>query len=185
MNSENLYYVAVGLPEPWQSEATAIKQSLAELFGCKAALRSPAHITLQMPFHKKIEKESEICDKLSEFCNQCSPFSLELNGYGNFDTRVIYIDVSENQALRNLQSGLSFHLQKGLHLNQSTYRNQGFHPHVTLAFRDLKKGHFKSVWEEVNKREFHAKMEISQISLLKHLGSHWEILKSFPFQFSK
>ena len=42
-----------------------IKQEFANRFNSKAALRSPPHITLHMPFKWKEEKEVKLIDVLS------------------------------------------------------------------------------------------------------------------------
>ncbi len=44
------YFIAIVIPEPFQVELMDIKNIVKDKFNSKGALRSPAHITLHMPF---------------------------------------------------------------------------------------------------------------------------------------
>ncbi len=79
---EQLYFLAIIPPQPIYDEVMTLKQEVLEKFDSKAALRSPPHITLHMPFKWKEKKEEHLIQKLSEFQFEASSFSLELQ---NFD----------------------------------------------------------------------------------------------------
>jgi 2'-5' RNA ligase len=61
------YFIAIVPPEPFLSNITAIKMELFENYGSKGALRSPAHITLHMPFSWDDEKEEKLITNLESF----------------------------------------------------------------------------------------------------------------------
>jgi 2'-5' RNA ligase len=56
---------------------------------------------------------------------------------------------------------------------------RGFHPHMTIAFRDLKKNKFQEVWQLFKERKFQAEFPYAGISLLR-LEKKWEEIKFFP-----
>lgn len=64
-----------------------------------------------------------------------------------------------------------------LNLFNADYKELAFHPHLTLAFRDLKKPEFYKAWEEFKDRKFNAGFVVNSISLLKHDGMQWQLFK--------
>ena len=135
------YFLAIVIPEPFQTEIIGLKQYVCDNFNSKGALRSPAHITLHMPFEWKEEKETVLLEKLNEF-NFTEPLSIELKNFSCFEPRVVFIDVLQNQILADLQKELVQHVKLNLNLFNQANDRRGFHPHVTIAFRDLKKPRF-------------------------------------------
>jgi 2'-5' RNA ligase len=57
---------------------------------------------------------------------------------------------------------------------------RAFHPHITIANRDLAKSDFRKAWEYFNGLEFQKQFTTSAISLLRHNNKEWEIAASFP-----
>lgn len=51
--SDALYFIALVLPSPLYEEVTRLKEYFRDRYNSKAALRSPPHITLHMPFKWK------------------------------------------------------------------------------------------------------------------------------------
>ncbi|MFM7858912.1 MAG: 2'-5' RNA ligase family protein, partial [Flammeovirgaceae bacterium] len=65
----------------------------------------------------------------------------------------------------------------------ANYKGQPFQPHVTIAFRDLRKPMFERAWEEFKHRNFKAEFTVDSIALLKHNGKHWNVIMEFPMMF--
>lgn len=165
------------MPEPIQSEIEALKQELFEQFGLKGALRSPSHITLHRPFEWKEEKESVLIDTLQKF--ETGPaFKLELKNFNCFSPRVIYVDVLKNEFLVELHKRLKYYAQENLKLLNEVEDMRGFHPHATIAFRDLRKNKFEEVWMRFKERTYQANFEVNGFSLLR-LESKWEEIYFF------
>jgi 2'-5' RNA ligase len=174
-----LYFIAIVPPEPVFSEIRKLKEFMANQYSSDAALRSPAHITLHMPFQWKQEKEERIFDALDNFAKQQRSFEVKLNGFGCFEPRVIYVNVDENVALRKMQEELMDHAKINLNLFNANYREQPFHPHITIAFRNLKKSVFPEAWKEFQNKKYAAEFFAGSFSLLKHNGKGWDIYKEF------
>ncbi len=180
-----LYFIALVPPEPVFSEALAVKQEMAEKYGTKAALNSPPHITLHMPFRMKEAKEELLTGKLKEVVEGVESFEIHLDGYGAFEPRVIYIDVKKTESLSGLYHKVRKTMQRFLHMDNADWKNRGFHPHLTVAFRDLKKPLFKAAWNEFRDKVFSGSWKAGQVMLLKHNGSNWEIYREFPLSKGK
>jgi 2'-5' RNA ligase len=143
-------------------------------------LRSPAHITLHMPFEMKEQKEETLIQKISEF--KFSPsFTVELKNYSCFEPKVIFIDVIKNEDLTTLQRELVFHIKSNLNIFNQYEDKRAYHPHATIAFRDLKKTDFYLANEEYRTKNFSAEFKVNSFFLLKHTGKVWLPFKEFLF----
>ena len=174
---EKRYFVAVVPPEPLRAEITGMKLYFKEKYYASKALNSPPHITLHMPFKWKEERENEIVNVLSLFCEGIHPFGIKLAGFGAFEPRVIFVQLLENPELSKLQKKLGRSMRLGLNLFNADYKDRGFHPHLTLAFRDLKKQQFAAAWEEFQNKNYEVRFDVTSICLLKHNGHTWDIFK--------
>ena len=175
------YFIALVPPHPLHDDALRIKNYFREQYNSKASLNSPPHITLHMPFRWKEEKEHELIDTLQEFSLGREAFKIQLQNFDAFPPRVIFINVVHNVMLTALYKDLHRFCKRELNLFNASYRDQAFHPHMTLAFRDLKKPMFFKAWEEFQERKFSATFLIDKIVLLKHNGKIWEAFKECAF----
>lgn len=174
------YFIAIIPPEPVFSEIEKVKVDISQKYNNKSSLRSPAHITLHMPFEMKEEKEGILIQKISAF-NFCALFSVELKNYSCFEPKVIFIDVVKNETLNLLQKELVFHVKSNLNIFNQYEDKRAYHPHITIAFRDLKKTDFYLANEEYKNKNFSAEFEVNSFFLLKHTGKVWLPLKEFSF----
>jgi 2'-5' RNA ligase len=166
------YFLAIVPPSPVFEKALELKNYFKEKYHSKASLNSPPHITLHMPFRWKEEREDELITKLEEF--GLASFPLQLLNFNSFPPRVIFIDVVPNECLPALQKKLLRYCKKELNLFNADYKDQPFHPHLTLAFRDLKKSTFGEAWNEFSSKPFEATFVVDRFVLLKHNGRVWE-----------
>lgn len=173
------YFLAIIPPEPVASEVTAIKESFIEKYNSIAALKSPPHITLHMPFQWKGRKEERLFSVLAQ-TSSFKPFSVELDGFGAFPPRTIFIQPKACAELEAMNMELLQATKRQLNLFHAVHIG-GFHPHMTVAFRDLRKPMFYKAWKEFEEREFNASFEVNSFWLLKHNGKTWDAYKEFSF----
>ncbi|RAW03281.1 2'-5' RNA ligase family protein [Pseudochryseolinea flava] len=176
------YFIALIPPSPIYDDAWRLKNYFREQYNSKASLNSPPHITLHMPFRWKEEKEFELVTALHSFTQGRDDFKIQLQNYGAFPPRVVFIDIVANDSLTKLYKDLHRFCKRELNLFNAAYKDQSFHPHLTLAFRDLKKPLFFKAWEEFQARTFSAHFDVEKIVLLKHNGKIWETFKAFYFK---
>jgi 2'-5' RNA ligase len=173
------YFIAIVPEGEIQEKAADLKLQLKEKFNLKYALRSPAHVTLKMPFLWNEAKEDRLRSELGLFFQGQLPFRLKFKGIGKFSDRVIYMKVSENKALRRLQTELTMMCKIQLNLAQEL-SDYAYHPHMTIAFKDLKKGRFEEYFEFIKSKSFSRQMKVDHIALLKREDGRWAVLQSFP-----
>lgn len=171
----NMYYVAIVCPSAINEKILQYKLWMKQQFGCKAALKSPAHITLVAPFYFEASKDPELIITLKNFEYKQLPFPVQLNDFAHFGKRVIYIQVTENKKLELLHNSINiyFRLQfPGLIKND----DRPFHSHVTIANRDVKPSVFVKAWEYFSKRKFEEHFTSNTISLLKLGDEKWNVI---------
>ena len=174
------YFIAIVPPNALLLKIHELKQHIADTYQSKGALRSPGHITLHMPFAWDENKESKLVSCLENFKFNAA-IDISLNGFSCFEPRVVFINVNQTEELSQLQKQLVRHVKTDLQLFNQADDMRGFHPHITIAFRDLKKAQFYKVWEEFQNKPFQQNFSCQSICLLKHVDNHWEVCKEFNF----
>lgn len=175
-----LYFIAIVPPPPVYEEAQALKNYFKEKYKSKASLNSPPHITLHMPFQWKESKEEKLQEELLSFISHQNSFTIQLRDFDWFEPRVIFINVMPSEALTLFQQRLARHCKVNLNLFNAQYQDMPYQPHLTLAFRDLKKNEFAKAKEEFSIRKFAHEITTDKISLLKHDGKKWNVITEFP-----
>ena len=177
----SLYLIAL-VPDPQlRDRIRSLKEEMKRRFGASHALKSPAHITLQMPFRKEESSEPVLVKTLKSVALQQKVFEIPLTGFDCFPPRVLFVKLGNQEAITNLHSGLQKVLKEDLGFN-SQERGFRFHPHMTIATRDLTEESFLQAWPEFAKRNFDAGIVVKSLFLLKHNGKNWDLYREFPFQ---
>lgn len=175
-----MYYIAVLPKEAIRREIKTMKLEVRDHFGAAHALRSPAHITLQMPFHFEEAHELRLVEAIGQLALKHRAFICDLKGFGHFGNRTIFIEVIPNDALNALRKNVQKILEERFAFGPKKLTSR-FHPHITIANRDLTEENFKKCWVSFRERPYERTIEISAITLLKHRGDHWEAYHNAPF----
>ena len=173
MPGKQLYFIAIVPPEPFREKAWKLKEHFRDRYNSKASLNSPPHITLFPPF-KLAREEKELVSALEEQAKQFHPFMVSLENFGAFPPRVIYIDVLPQPEMEKLQQAIKELIPQFAQPDPKVNNDRPFHPHMTLAFRDLSKEQFRKAWKEFNEEELSYSWEVESFTLLRHNGKHWE-----------
>ncbi|MFK7952540.1 MAG: 2'-5' RNA ligase family protein [Ekhidna sp.] len=175
--SESLYFIAIVPPQKIQDQITDYKKEVAEKFGSKHALNAPPHITLHMPFKWKDKKLGKLESVMNEINAAITPFSIDLKDFDFFEPRVVFVDVLENKPLVSLQKKVVSSCRRGLNLDNGNYKDRPFHPHMTIAFRDLKKPKFYDAKRYFEELTFSEQFLLEEVSLLTHDGVKWNVME--------
>lgn len=172
------YFIALVPEGKIQEEATGLKEEMRELFNVKYALKSPAHITIKMPFTYNELKEERLVGKLGRFFDQYAAFEIRFKGFDRFGRRVIFVDVKPSQELNRLQEALNRYCKAELKL-VNELSDKAFHPHMTIAFKDVKPKNFDIYWKHIQSKQFNALYPVQDIALLKRIEGKWEVIHRF------
>lgn len=177
----NLYFIALVPGKELRDRVLRIKERLKEEYNAGHALKSPAHITLQMPFRRKTAGEQAIVEELDRLAAGEAPFVLHLDGFGCFAPRVIFIRLVNPDPVIELHRRLKAVLLESLGFAESEIM-KSVQPHMTVATRDLTKQAFAEAWPEYQDEKFIGSFPVNSLFLLKHNGSHWDIFREFQFR---
>ena len=175
MSRPNLYYLAVVAPAAVDEKVRSFKQWMYEQFGCEAAMKSPAHITLVSPFRLAADREQHLLEVLKSFSSPVTEWYATMDGFSHFGDRVLFIHVESNTGLLQLKNTCEAHFLEafGDLIKKDT---RPFHPHVTIANRDMEPEHFEKEWAYFSPQSFQAQFRGHSISLLRLDHGRWNVI---------
>ncbi len=176
----HIYFIALIPGEEICEEVTEFKKYAARHFDSAHALKSPPHITLISPFRWNTDEEASLKTVLHAFASGQPAFSILLSHFDHFGKRVIFVNIEDNDELSKLQEKLSLELQQKLELPCDDKRP--FHPHMTVAFKDLQVKVFPQAWDHFRQIEYERAFEANKIYLLRHDSQKWQTIAWFNMQ---
>lgn len=176
---DKMYFVALVLPEELDEKILVCKRWMHEKYGCKVGLKSPAHITLISPFWMPEEMEADFVAELKTIASNIERFSLTTNNIDSFATRTLFISLQPSDALNEAKRKVDVHFAAGPYKIKK--ENRPFHPHITIATRDLHKKDFAEAWSKFETMLFREAFDATALSLLKHNGQTWDVVFTGPF----
>lgn len=176
-----MYFIAILPPAPILQEVLTFKQFIAEKWGPKHALRSPAHLTLVPPFDWEKEQLPALEDVLTGFAGRQTSFSVELKNFGAFPPRVIFVKPVPNARLERLYRELVSELDQRLGFRDPRHagKQKPFHPHMTIAHRDVAETDFRDIWSEFRNRTYDRQFDVLRLSLMELVQHKWVERSSF------
>ena len=179
MDNKELYFIALIPDNDLKKRVREVKERIRSDYGAGHALKSPAHITLQMPFKREQSDETAISAVLRRFAREETSFNIEVNGFGAFPPRVIYIRITDPDPVISLHRRLKETLMDQLGFSEDEIMKH-VQPHITVATRDLSREAFSEAWPEFMNEEFPGRFEVKSIFLLKHNGRNWDVCEEYP-----
>ena len=174
MSSAKMYFIAVVAPAEVNTQVLQWKHYMRDHYGCTVALKSPAHLTLIPPFWMNEPLEHELITDVDAFSLQQHPFDIVLKNFDAFKPKVIFVGIEENALLQKLKSSLEEYLI-ALQKYPIKKETRPFHPHLTIANRDLRKKDFYPAFEHFSKIDYAEIFSADGIGILKHNGTEWEV----------
>ena len=171
----SLFYIAIVCPETIEEKVKQFKLYMEEKYGCRAALKSPAHLTIIPPFRAEDELEKPLLDFVQTFNMGMLPVDITLNGYSNFGDRVLFVDVAPNSALTALEKEATEEFNTQFPAIIFGMKPE-FNPHVTIATRDIPEGKLaeaKAYFEASH--PMNESFSSSELVLMKLVNGWWEV----------
>jgi 2'-5' RNA ligase len=171
----SLFYIAVSCPPEIDEKIEAMKEYMQQEYGCKAARKSPAHLTIVPPFRAEDELESELSGFVTTYNVGIVPFDIQLKDYGQFADRVLFVDVVRpNDSLESLEKESMAEFSEkfpGIIFGMKP----DFNPHVTIATRDIPEGTLskaRQYFEENHPVDL--SFEAKELSLFRLVDGWWK-----------
>ena len=173
--THNMYFIAIMCPPGIDQLVLPFKYWMNEHFGCVVALRSPAHITIIQPFWLELNRERKLQETLQAFAGDINELEIQLDGFSTFGKSVMFIRVQENPDLEEIKKMAEQHFERSFG-DLIGKDDRLFHPHVTIASRDLKPGDFEKAWLHFSNKNFKTIFSTRIISLLKLTERNWKVI---------
>jgi 2'-5' RNA ligase len=176
-----MYFVAIVCPAGLNQKILSFKHWMRDRFNCVVALKSPAHITLIPPFWLDEQRETELLETLRSFTIDCNEIEIEVDGFSHFGKRVMFANVKEDSTITEIKKQAEIHFMPPFS-NLIKKDDRPFHPHITVANRDMKPHDFEIAWEHFSKLNFKEQFIAHTISLLKLTDSKWNVIGEKRFK---
>ena len=173
-----LYFIAIIPPNELQEKITTFKQDFANRFNSKKALKVSPHITLKAPFKFSPDMHGELLRWFTDLHLLQKQFSIQLKNFGAFENKrnpVVFVQPILTKELQALQQQLIASFASVFPGNVHP-TDLDFHPHMTIAYRDLSFEMFKQAWTEYKHKSFDETFEADAIYLLQHDSKKWNII---------
>jgi 2'-5' RNA ligase len=182
LQKDNLYFVAIIPSREICDEITRFKQAFADRFFCKAALKLIPHVTLKAPFKLAPSQHEQLLQWFRKLPVPIQAFDFGIRDFAVFPKRsspVIFLQVVLNEYLQALQTSIINSFRAGFPHIALSETEMNFHPHITIAYRDLDPILFKEAWEEYKKKKYRAIIEVNDFHLLQHDEIQWIVIASY------
>jgi 2'-5' RNA ligase len=176
-----MYFIAIVLPEELNEKIIQYKNYMHENYRCAVGLKSPAHITMMPPFWMEEEKEIALMNDIDLISRETEPFELSTNNFSAFKPRTIFVDVVANEKLNQLKKRADMIFGENENYKIKT-ESRPFHPHITIATRDLFKKDFQKAWPYFEEKKFLKDWVANGLSLLKHNKKNWDVVYTSQFK---
>lgn len=176
-----MYFIAIVLPPEINEKVLVHKQWMFEKYQCRVGLKSPAHITLVPPFWMDEKWEEQIISDVDNLSSELKPFDVATADFSCFKPKTIFIALAPNQALEDVKKVTDHYFT-----NKPGYKiridTRPFHPHVTIATRDLYKRSFHEAWSFFDQQKFIEQWRVEDISVLRHNKKNWDVIHTSQFR---
>jgi|GEM_PF-951451 len=177
---KQLFMLAIEPPADLAARIDAIRQEFAARYRCSAGLRPQVHLTLYPPFRiNRIEAEV-VAGKLAGWAATQQPFTLSIPGFDCFRRNgVLFLALRDTERL-NMVYQETVRIIDPHVLPQD--RNRPFHPHITIAKRDIPKSRLREALDEYLPRHFSETFTVDRLFFWRHNGSSWKTMEELLFQ---
>lgn len=175
----SLYLTAILPPADLSEEIDEIRKELSVKYQVFAALKPPVHITLYRPLDVESKLENYLINLLKPIGNLHKPFVQELENFDSFNNKTLFVHCLKQPLLNNLQKDISTVIYKNQIDVPEVKSNSSFHPHITIAYRDVKPEVFIPLWDEFKNRKLKRRFTVDRFTLLKHDGKKWQPIEHF------
>jgi 2'-5' RNA ligase len=179
--SANMYFAAIVLPAHLDERILYWKKLMQERYGCKVGLKSPAHITFIPPFWMESSEEGNFIKDIDAVAATIPVFTISTNNFSAFKPRTIFVAVDQNVELEQAKLKVDAFFQQHNPYKVKLDRRP-FHPHISIATRDLFKKDFYEAWPLFEKELFKENFTAEGLSILRHNKKNWDVIHTSQFK---
>ena len=173
-----LFFLALLPPQEIRDELREWQHWTAKNFQVRSPLLSPPHVTIYPPVRWPLAALAAWKNSLKDFASNHAEFSVTVEGFNHFDKEVIFAHVEQSPPIMDFQKSFIRYWTESLGAKSPKHANS-YHPHITLAFRNLTPVSFTGIWEKFGSLPYTRQFNAKEMVLLKHQTTGWEIEERF------
>lgn len=177
---KNLKLIAILPQEPYFSEIRKEQEYIATTWGPVHALRTPPHITIVPPVSLTSSEVGWLFGMAGALSGSLPSFKMELHDYGSFKPRVIFINTIINRELHEMYDLWHQALLSKMPHVLDKYPDRPYHPHLTLAHKDVSTQQFDRIWRYYANKKYRVSFTADHFCILNHTENGWEVEKRLP-----
>jgi len=179
MQNSSLYFIALIPPDDICREVHAFKEDIARQYNSIKSLKIIPHITLKAPFTTGVLKKDDMIVWFNNMAITTGPFETVLDGFSFFDNPknpVIFVKPMPSTPLHVLQKEVIHGFQKQFPDSTVHPADKIFHPHMTIAYRDLAYAEFINARKVYEAKTYNNSFITNALFLLKHNSLEWKVV---------
>lgn len=181
--TQQTHFIGVLLPEDITLTLEDCRRYMNQAYGCKSGHKTPIHVTLVPPF--ALQEEFSTRDLVSAIEKYVLPqnlgFLAHIENFDAFGDRTIFANVISSEKWTKLRDETVKAILKTC--PGCTKKDQRpFHPHGTIANRDIPLGVMKKALETMNELNLVEDFPVDNITIFERQGFCWEAVVSIPIK---
>ncbi len=140
------------------------------------------HISLKYSFQANDEEIQELENVLAGFCATTKAVPFKVKGFGHFDKDVIFLEITDEEAVRKVYNKFYKEIKKLPWLVFKTFDGKT-HFHASIAHSDIKE-RFDAIWNHLQgyAPEFDMLFDNITITRFDEARNEWSMHKEFSLQ---
>jgi 2'-5' RNA ligase len=141
--------------------------------------RQNPHITFKSPF--KVHDIEAYVDYFDQLARETQPFEVKINGVGDFDQKILFLDVEENQATNSLHVNVLKQMKDQFNIDPDPLEGENMHFHASIAELPTKDA-FIEAKEMLENEAPKFRFWVKEFGIFYHLGGDhsWIIFRRMP-----
>lgn len=178
---DHLKLIAIVPPEPVFTEIRKEQEFIAKTWGPKHALRTPPHITIIPPIALTSGQTGWLSGMAYALAGHAVPFTFKLYDFDFFRPKVVYVRPVVSPELQELHDLWHQALLARMPHILDQYPDRPYHPHLTLAHKDVPGAQFEAMRKYYTAKTYRAEFLVDHFCILSHQGEGWVIERRYPF----
>ena len=172
MFDDKTHFVGVLPPKEIDEIVQRDRLWVRERYGCRSGHSTVPHITLVPPFSTSLPTD-RVRDILMGILPLLHPFICEIDGYGSFGDRTVFLRVIPSKEWDDLAKTLS----KGMRAMGLGVREEKkpLSPHLTIANRDIPPNALKSILSGLYHNSVKGTFPVESVALFHREGRVWRV----------
>ena len=177
------HFIGVLLPDDLTCVVEECRRYMNRTYGCRSGHATPVHVTLVPPFALPRDYTTEdVVEALLRGVPQDFSFSARTENFGAFGDRTLFAAVRPAPEWNRLKNAAETAL-RGAFPGCLRKDPRPFHPHITVANRDIPPGASTAALRVLNGKKFEEDFPVDNMTVFVRKGGGWEAAQAVAAEF--